>query len=54
MMAHPSITLHQATLGSLPRSIEGPITANAASSSTYGDHPCLPKVEDVIGKPLST
>ncbi len=69
--------LHQAALGSVPRSLEDPITANevnitgflnmlvaardagvasftyAASSSTYGDHPGLPKVEDTIGKPLS-
>ncbi|MES2785418.1 MAG: NAD-dependent epimerase/dehydratase family protein [Pseudomonadota bacterium] len=69
--------LHQAALGSVPRSIEDPIRTNsvniggflnmlvaardakvksftyAASSSTYGDHPGLPKVEDVIGKPLS-
>lgn len=69
--------LHQAALGSVPRSIEDPITTNgtnidsflnmlvaardaqvqrfvyAASSSTYGDHPALPKVEDTIGKPLS-
>lgn len=69
--------LHQAALGSVPRSIEDPQTTNAnnitgfinmlvaardakvrrfvyaASSSTYGDHPGLPKVEDVIGKPLS-
>jgi UDP-N-acetylglucosamine 4-epimerase len=69
--------LHQAALGSVPRSIEDPITTNgtniggylnmlvaardakvkrfvyAASSSTYGDHPGLPKVEDAIGKPLS-
>lgn len=69
--------LHQAALGSVPRSIEDPITTNAAnitgflnmmtaardakvkrfvyaaSSSTYGDHPALPKVEEVIGKPLS-
>ncbi len=69
--------LHQAALGSVPRSIEDPITSNsanitgflnmlvaardaqvqsftyAASSSTYGDHPGLPKVEDIIGKPLS-
>lgn len=78
----PSVTsvdyvLHQAALGSVPRSIEDPITTNqanidgflnmlvaardadvkrfvyAASSSTYGDHPDLPKVEDRIGKPLS-
>jgi UDP-N-acetylglucosamine 4-epimerase len=69
--------LHQAALGSVPRSIEDPITSNsvnvggflemmkaaraagvkrfvyAASSSTYGDHPGLPKVEALIGKPLS-
>lgn len=69
--------LHQAALGSVPRSIEDPITTNAAnisgflnmlvaahdagvksftyaaSSSTYGDHPGLPKVEHAIGKPLS-
>lgn len=69
--------LHQAALGSVPRSIENPINTNAtnidgflnmlvaardaqvksftyaASSSTYGDHPDLPKVEDTIGKPLS-
>jgi UDP-N-acetylglucosamine 4-epimerase len=69
--------LHQAALGSVPRSVEDPITTNAsnvtgflnmlvaardakvkrfvyaASSSTYGDHPGLPKVEDQIGKPLS-
>ena len=69
--------LHQAALGSVPRSLEDPITTNganidgflnmlvaardakvtrfvyAASSSTYGDHPGLPKSEDVIGKPLS-
>lgn len=69
--------LHQAALGSVPRSIADPILANtanitghlnvlvaardasvkcvvyAASSSTYGDHPGLPKVEDAIGKPLS-
>jgi UDP-N-acetylglucosamine 4-epimerase len=70
--------LHQAALGSVPRSINDPITSNevnvsgflnmlvaakdsdtvkrivyAASSSTYGDHPGLPKVEDKIGKPLS-
>jgi UDP-N-acetylglucosamine/UDP-N-acetylgalactosamine 4-epimerase len=69
--------LHQAALGSVPRSINDPITTNsanidgflnmlvaardagvksftyAASSSTYGDHPGLPKVEDLIGKPLS-
>ena len=69
--------LHQAALGSVPRSIEDPILTNennltgflnmlvaardsqvkrfvyAASSSTYGDHPGLPKVEDAIGRPLS-
>lgn len=69
--------LHQAALGSVPRSIKDPITTNqanidgflnmlvasrdagvksftyAASSSTYGDHPALPKVEDRIGRPLS-
>jgi len=69
--------LHQAALGSVPRSIEDPIETNesnvtgflnilvaardhkvkrfvyAASSSTYGDDPGLPKVEQVIGKPLS-
>lgn len=68
---------HQAALGSVPRSINDPITSNdvnvggfvnmleaareagvermiyAASSSTYGDHPALPKVEEHIGKPLS-
>lgn len=69
--------LHQAALGSVPRSIANPINTNntnisgylnmlvaardakvssftyAASSSTYGDHPALPKVEENIGKPLS-
>ena len=69
--------LHQAALGSVPRSIEDPLTTNsvnvsgflemltaarsagvkrfvyAASSSTYGDHPGLPKVESLTGKPLS-
>ncbi|KQT33875.1 Vi polysaccharide biosynthesis protein VipB/TviC [Chryseobacterium sp. Leaf405] len=69
--------LHQAALGSVPRSIKDPITSNdvnvsgflnmlvaardakvkrfvyAASSSTYGDSASLPKVEDVIGRPLS-
>ena len=69
--------LHQAALGSVPRSIKDPITSNdvnvggflnmlvasrdnkvkrfiyAASSSTYGDSESLPKVEEVIGKPLS-
>jgi UDP-N-acetylglucosamine 4-epimerase len=69
--------LHEAALGSVPRSIADPIASNAsnvtgflnmlvaardagvhrfvyaASSSTYGDHPGLPKVEETIGKPLS-
>ena len=69
--------LHNAALGSVPRSIKDPITSNdvnvsgflnmlvaardngvkrfvfAASSSTYGDSELMPKVEDVIGKPLS-
>jgi UDP-N-acetylglucosamine 4-epimerase len=69
--------LHQAALGSVPRSIEDPLLTNAnnitgflnmlvaardakvarfvyaASSSTYGDHPDLPKIEDKIGNPLS-
>ncbi len=69
--------LHQAALGSVPRSLKDPVTTNAvnidgflnmlvaardaavtrfvyaASSSTYGDHPDLPKVEERIGKPLS-
>ncbi|PMM56254.1 NAD-dependent epimerase/dehydratase family protein [Vibrio lentus] len=69
--------LHQAALGSVPRSIADPLTSNAAnitgflnmldaarqeevksftyaaSSSTYGDHPALPKVEENIGSPLS-
>jgi UDP-N-acetylglucosamine 4-epimerase len=68
---------HQAALGSVPRSINDPLTSNevnvtgtlniftaakeknckrviyAASSSTYGDHPGLPKTEDKIGNPLS-
>jgi UDP-N-acetylglucosamine 4-epimerase len=71
------IVLHQAALGSVPRSINDPITSNevnvngflnmlvaardakvkrfvyAASSSTYGDSVNLPKVEEIIGKPLS-
>lgn len=74
---HKDFVLHQAALGSVPRSIEDPITSNevnitgflnmlvaareakikrfvyAASSSTYGDSKSLPKVEDIIGKPLS-
>jgi len=69
--------LHQAALGSVPRSLADPISSNesnvtgflniltaakdenissfvyAASSSTYGDHDSLPKVENIIGKPLS-
>lgn len=69
--------LHQAALGSVPRSIADPLITNAAnitgflnmlqaakeaevksftyaaSSSTYGDHPALPKVEENIGNPLS-
>jgi len=71
------LVLHQAALGSVPRSLEDPLTSNdvnitgtlqmllaaceagmgrfvyAASSSTYGDHPRLPKVEEMIGRPLS-
>ena len=71
------IVLHQAALGSVPRSIQDPITSNevnvsgfinmlvavrdagvkrmvyAASSSTYGDSPEMPKIEDRIGNPLS-
>lgn len=71
------LVLHQAALGSVPRSIEDPLRTHAAnatgflnmlvaardagvrrfvyaaSSSTYGDHPALPKVEDSIGRPLS-
>lgn len=76
-VAGADYVLHQAALGSVPRSIKDPITTNdvnvsgflnmltaardakvkrfvyAASSSTYGDSQGLPKVEDVIGKPLS-
>jgi len=76
-VAGADYVLHQAALGSVPRSINDPITSNdvnvsgflnmlvasrdakvkrfvyAASSSTYGDSENLPKVEDVIGKPLS-
>ena len=75
--ADADYVLHQAALGSVPRSIEDPLFTNAAnidgflnmliasrdagvrrfvyaaSSSTYGDHPGLPKVEEEIGKPLS-
>jgi len=71
------VVLHEAALGSVPRSLADPLATNAsnidgflnilvaardagvgrfvyaASSSTYGDHPGLPKVEDVIGRPLS-
>lgn len=71
------LVLHQAAVGSVPRSIQDPITTHsantsgflnmlvaareaqvdsfvfAASSSTYGDHPDLPRVEDRIGRPLS-
>lgn len=71
------VVLHEAALGSVPRSVEDPVRTNAvnvsgflnllvaardagvrrvvyaASSSTYGDHPGLPKVESEIGKPLS-
>jgi UDP-N-acetylglucosamine 4-epimerase len=71
------VVLHEAALGSVPRSIEDPLATHAAnatgflnllvaardagirrvvyaaSSSTYGDHPGLPKVEDAIGRPLS-
>ena len=76
-MVDMEYVLHEAALGSVPRSIKDPITTNevniggflnmimasrdagikrfvfAASSSTYGDSQSLPKVEDVIGKPLS-
>jgi UDP-N-acetylglucosamine 4-epimerase len=76
-VANVDYVLHQAALGSVPRSIADPIMTNlanitgflnmlqaakdenvksftyAASSSTYGDHPALPKVEDNIGNPLS-
>jgi UDP-N-acetylglucosamine 4-epimerase len=75
--AGKEVVLHQAALGSVPRSLADPITTNennitgflniltaarnagvnrlvyAASSSTYGDHPGLPKKEAVIGSPLS-
>jgi UDP-N-acetylglucosamine 4-epimerase len=75
--AGAQIVLHQAALGSVPRSIADPLATHAAnatgfvnvltaakdaavkrfvyaaSSSTYGDHPALPKTEDVIGRPLS-
>ena len=76
-VAGVDFVLHQAALGSVPRSLKDPVTTNevnisgflnmltaardakvqafvyAASSSTYGDHPALPKVEEQIGKPLS-
>jgi len=75
--AGADVVLHEAALGSVPRSIEDPLRTHAAnatgflnlllaardaevgrfvyagSSSTYGDHPDLPKVEDAIGRPLS-
>lgn len=77
VMAGVDHVLHQAALGSVPRSLKDPLTTNAvnidgflnmlmaasdakvksfvyaASSSSYGDHPGLPKVEEVIGRPLS-
>jgi len=77
MLSNPDYVLHQAAMGSVPRSIENPRVTNrvnisgflnmleaardegvkrfvyAASSSTYGDHPALPKQEDTIGNPLS-
>lgn len=76
-VADADYVLHQAALGSVPRSLEDPLTTDAvnvggflnmlvaardegvsrfvyaASSSTYGDHEALPKIEDRIGKPLS-
>lgn len=75
-VAGAGIVLHQAALGSVPRSVDDPITSNevnvggfinmldasrragarfvyAASSSTYGDEPSLPKIEQRIGRPLS-
>ena len=76
-VANADFVLHQAALGSVPRSLEAPLTTNAvnidgyinmlvaardegvsrfvyaASSSTYGDHEALPKIEDRIGRPLS-
>ena len=75
--ADVDFVLHHAALGSVPRSVEDPLSTHesnltgfvnmlvaardagvarfmyAASSSTYGDHPGLPKVEDAIGRPLS-
>ncbi len=76
-MGEVDVVLHQAALGSVPRSMEDPIASHqcnvdgtvnllsaahgagvarfvyASSSSVYGDHPGLPKVEDAIGRPLS-
>ena len=76
-LAGVDVVLHQAALGSVPRSIADPLATHranvdgfltlllaareagvgrfvyAASSSTYGDHPALPKVESEIGRPLS-
>lgn len=76
-MAGVDVVLHQAALGSVPRSLADPLASHdsnvtgflnlldaarhagvgrfiyAASSSTYGDHPALPKVEEAIGNPLS-
>jgi UDP-N-acetylglucosamine 4-epimerase len=76
-MGEVDLVLHQAALGSVPRSIEDPIASHqcnvdgtvnvfcaahgagvrrvvyASSSSVYGDHPGLPKIEDAIGRPLS-
>lgn len=77
VVADVDVVLHQAALGSVPRSLKDPIASHqhnvdafvnllvaakdagvrrvvyASSSSVYGDHPGLPKVEDRIGKPLS-
>ena len=76
-VADVDVVLHQAAIGSVPRSIKDPVPYHdtnvtgfmnlvlaardagvarvvyASSSSVYGDHPGLPKVEDAIGKPLS-
>jgi UDP-N-acetylglucosamine 4-epimerase len=76
-MGEIDVVLHQAALGSVPRSMEDPVASHqcnvdgtvnvlwaahgagvarvvyASSSSVYGDHPGLPKVEEAIGKPLS-
>jgi len=76
-VADVDVVLHQAAIGSVPRSIKDPVPYHdnnvtgfmnlmlaardagvkrfvyASSSSVYGDHPALPKVEDAIGKPLS-